>query len=870
MTATPNYPRDKDADLAAICSDTAAAATEGVEWLARHREPGPHRDSLQKSLRRQAVEARRLANAALRPMSVGVFGASQMGKSFLIGKLIKPSHSPAHVVFGQGDAAVRQDFLEQVNPAGGDETTGLVTRFSIRREETPPGYPVALRPLREVDIVKILANTFLFDCKGQYRIQTGPEESDIDDRRPTPAAMAGLADQVHPQSSPQPGIRIEDVYELREYFEKSLPDHALAQEEYEGYWRALESLLPRLGVDGRLKLLGPLWADLEEFSDLYRRLKGALDQLGHPDRMFTSLVALADRNRGVLHVNTLSELDAKGPTQTLSVVSRQGVVTLETCVVTALTAELCVTLETKPWPFFAHTDLLDFPGARSREAKPVHEFLRAPTDPTARSKCYLRGKVAVLFDNYAADLDLNVMVLCSGPENQEVKSLPGLVQDWVTRTHGDTPERRQGRPVGLFYCLTKCDLLFVRRVGNEAPVGRRMEKDTRPYGWWMTEWTPGKPFDNMFLIRNPGIMNPGMFCYDDAPANAPADYVPPERALDPEFVQGTAGDFRAAFLAEPLVRQHIADPERKLDELLALNDGGTTYLAQALAPVCDQDLKYAQIAPRAHQAQQAVYQSLAGYHVSGNLEERLAKRLERINRLIMKLRGNKGQMIGPFIASFQIDDALMEAAYRQYRRSMTEAKPEEDVFAIFDGDEDQPDRTPAPHGYGAVLVDWWAEHLVSKVAGNIWCSRLDLDEETLRGFVEEIVAGAERRDVARLLEQRIDGFTINGMALDAAAHRVSIFAGLTLNDEVNFPGGRDDATNGARFRPLDSQGDPTALLTEDPGATGRMRLLYFKEWMDALQDLTRLNASSSAGRVVDVVANERLSRILKLLGRSIQ
>ena len=55
MTATPNYPRDKDADLAAICSDTAAAATEGVEWLARHREPGPHRDSLQKSLRRQAV-----------------------------------------------------------------------------------------------------------------------------------------------------------------------------------------------------------------------------------------------------------------------------------------------------------------------------------------------------------------------------------------------------------------------------------------------------------------------------------------------------------------------------------------------------------------------------------------------------------------------------------------------------------------------------------------------------------------------------------------------------------------------------------------------------------------------------------------------
>lgn len=868
MTGAANFTRPKDAELAAICNDTAHAAAEGVEWLSRYRAPGPHRDSLQKSLRRQAVEARRLANAALRPMSVGVFGASQMGKSFLIGKLIMPKDSPAHVIFGQGDSAVRQDFLEEVNPAGGDETTGLVTRFSIRSEDTPPGYPVVLRLLREVDIIKILANTFLFDCKGQYRIQTGPQEDDIDDRRPTPAGMAALGDQVQPRSTPQPGICVEDVYELRDYFEKSLPDHVLAQEDYEGYWRALEALLPNLDVDGRLRLLAPLWAGLEELSDLYRRLKGALDQLGHPERMFTSLSALADRNRGVLHVNTLSELDAEGPTQTLSVVSKCGTVTLETCVVTALTAELCVTLESAPWPFFAHTDLLDFPGARSREAKAVHEFLRAPTEPTARAKCFLRGKVAVLFDNYAADLDLNVMLLCSGPENQEVKSLPGLVQDWVIRTHGDTPQRRQGRPVGLFYCLTKCDMLFVRRVGNEAPVGRRMEKDTRPYGWWMTEWTPGRPFDNIFLIRNPGIMNRGMFDYYDAAPGAPSEYVPAERGLEPEFMQSIREDFLPSYLAEPLVRQHIAEPERKLDELLALNDGGTTHLAQCLAPVCDQDLKYDQIAPRALQTQQAVYQSLAGYHVSGNIEERLAKRLERIERLIQKLRRNRGQMIGPFMASFQIDDTLMEAAYRQYRRSITESAPEEDVFSIFDEDDGGAERAPVDHGYGAVLVDWWAEHLVSKIAGSPWCARLDLDEDTLRGFVEEIITGAERRNVARMLERRIDGFTTNSMALDAAAHRISIFAGLVLNDEVNFPGGRESVDNERRFRPLGGDGEAAALLSEDPGATERMRLMYFKEWMDALKDMTRLNASSSTGRVVDVAANERLGRILELLAGS--
>ena len=42
----------------------------------------------------------------------------------------------------------------------------------------------------------------------------------------------------------------------------------------------------------------------------------------------------------------------------------------------------------------------------------------------------------MLFDKYAADLDLNTMLLCVGPENQEVKKLPELVQDWIAQTHG--------------------------------------------------------------------------------------------------------------------------------------------------------------------------------------------------------------------------------------------------------------------------------------------------------------------------------------------------------------------------------------------------------------------------------------------------
>lgn len=864
-----DYLRDKDRALADACAAAARAAAEGVEWLSQHREASLQRDTKQKQLRRQAVEARRLATAARRPMSVGVFGASQMGKSFLIGKLITPKDRPAHVLFGQGDDAVRQDFLSQVNPSGGDETTGLVTRFSLRPQETPPGHPVALRLLREVDIVKILVNTFIFDCKGQYRLRRADDEDAVEDRTPTPEALEALADSVGElcRSEPQSGMAVEDVYELSDYLSKSLPDHLMNKEEYEGFWQVMETMLPRLDGAGRVKLLEQLWAGLEEFSELYLQLKGALDTLGHPPRMFASLKALEDRSRGVLHVNTLRELDAEGAGQTLTVVSETGISAIfPTCVITALTAELCVTLETAPWPFFTHTDLLDFPGARSREDKPVHGFLRDPAQQAARANCFLRGKVAVLFDNYAADLDLNVMLLCAGPENQEVKTLPGLVREWISRTHGDSPQKRQGKASALFYCLTKCDTLFVQRVGAEAPVAARLGNNFGPYEWWMKEWQPGKPFDNTFLIRNPGIMDPGLFEYDGSPSET--SEIPPEKAISAKFAEYLEPTFRPMFLSEPLVGKHVADPERKLAELLALNDGGTTYLAEALAPVCDPDLKFAQIAPRAEQAGEAVFQALSGFYETGDLEKRLAARLDRIRALIQKLRRKPG-LIGPFIASFQVDETLMEAAYRHFRRNQAEAPVERDIFDDVFGDETGADGGKAEDGFGSVLVEWWAGHLEGKVAGSRWCEALEIDEGVLRGFVEELVVGAERRGLTRAIEGRIDGFTLNAMSLDAAARRVSIFTAFALNDEVNFPGGLAEPANEARFQPADVVAQPADILPEDPKLMDRMRLNYFKEWMEALEDMTRANASWGSGGRVDIAANARLGEILGLLGRSV-
>ncbi|MEE2950490.1 MAG: virulence factor SrfC family protein [Pseudomonadota bacterium] len=862
--------RPKDAELAELCRQATIAAGEAVEWLSDNRDPTARIQSLQKSMRRNAVEARRLAMAAERPMSVGVFGASQAGKSFLIGKLITPPGRSVKVVFGEGEDATRQDFLRDVNPEGGDETTGLVTRFSIHAPKTPQGFPVVLRLLREIDIAKILANSFRFDLKGQYKIASGPADETPQDRSPTSERIAELEDRLSARAGtkPLPGFSVEDIYELRDYVEKHLDDHRLADEAFEGYWLFLERALPYLDAAGRAEALGPLWAELDEFGTLFKTLKLALDKLQHPTRIFTRLSALQNRSKGVLHVTTLYDLDMDGATETLQVTTQDGpAVELPMCVVTALTAELQVRLEEAPWDFFTHTDLLDFPGARSRENKTVGEYLRNPSEHHApRAHCFLRGKVAVLFDNYAADLDLNAMLLCVGPENQEVKSLPGLVREWVTQTHGDTPERRQGREPALFLCLTKSDMLFGRKVGGENPVQKRLENNLAPYGWWADEWVPGRAFDNMFFIRNPGIENRGLFTYEEA-ATTGAE-VQPETGLTAEFQAELDGGFRQKFLGEPLVQRHVRKSEERLDAVLAINDGGTSLLARALAPVCNPDLKHAQVAPRAERVLARIGDGLETFYESDDIQKRVTERVERATRLIRALRARRDD-IGPFIAALHVDERIIEAAYIDYRRQAVRSEPAADDFEALFGEAGSQEAQPTSRdGVGRAIVSRWADHLVERTDYAGWAERLGVVEDEVRAIVTELTVGAERLGVDRMLEAKLDEFTLHSLHLNAAASRVAIHGALVLNDQVNHPGGRNEPANANRFQ----RGHVLAVgetcdLPEETNQLKQNRLRYAFEWSEAVKDLARDNASWSDGAAVDVEQNARLGKILDRVGR---
>ncbi|MFX7025197.1 virulence factor SrfC family protein, partial [Acinetobacter baumannii] len=92
-----------------------------------------------------------------------------------------------------------------------------------------------------------------------------------------------------------------------------------------------------------------------------------LELLGFPDEAFCAIEALMPRETSIINVKALKGILDAG-NDTVRVRSPSGTVCpIPRPHLTAIVAELVMQIKDHPWPFFDHTDLLDFPGARTRE-----------------------------------------------------------------------------------------------------------------------------------------------------------------------------------------------------------------------------------------------------------------------------------------------------------------------------------------------------------------------------------------------------------------------------------------------------------------------------------------------------------------------
>ncbi|HYX01789.1 MAG TPA: virulence factor SrfC family protein, partial [Reyranella sp.] len=608
-----------DLKLAQDCETLAVAASEGVNWLKGAAETSPtvgqQAPSLISELQKVRNQSRKLARAARRRMCVGVFGPSQAGKSYLVSILASHDGRPMQARFGDNS----YDFLREINPPGNRESTGLVTRFGLGLSAGDRDFPVRVRLLTQTDIVKILGNSFLLDFDHQKAAFERPDGGAIRKRLTELRGRAAL--------KPYGDLDADDVLDLIEYFDTFFA--GVTSELRTDYWREAIDLAPRLSGHDRARLWSVLWYDFQPFTDLYLTLYDGLHKLSFASEAMLGMDSLIPREKSIVDVLTLDRLGADS-TDTLVVRPRHADgraepdAELPRSLICALTAELSVAIAEKPWDFFDHTDLLDFPGARSRlklgSLADVAKAKGVAEGANPLRELLLRGKVAYLFQRYSAERELSAILLCIPDGNQEVRDLSDMMTAWIDQTIGATPAERAKQKNALFLVLTKMDREFEQKAG-ETEESRKLRWSARLNnsllnnfrGEWPSNWD-GNPFDNTFWLRNPTVIDERLMDYDGGREQGVA-----------EAFAARAIELRQHFVENFDVRRHFIDPARAWDEAFKANDGGVSYLVKNLIPVCDPIIKRAQVRGQLEVQIHRLVDRLAGFHSAADGDARAKK-----------------------------------------------------------------------------------------------------------------------------------------------------------------------------------------------------------------------------------------------------
>jgi hypothetical protein len=876
------------------------ACGQAREWITRVARGTPkvaiEERALLDAARGVENQARKLAASASRRNSIGVFGPSQAGKSYLVSVLGRDRGQPLMVDFA-GD---RRNFIEEINPQGGKESTGLVTRFTTAAGTTDRNHPVELRLLTECDLVKILANSFMSDFDQANRRVTLPDAERIRQ------VIAAVESRAGGAVSHLDEIAMLDV---SEYFESYFRiQHAELKRA--GYWEALIRLGHRLSIDQRIELYSVLWGGLPDLTGLFRQLLVALQDLGHATACRASLESLVPRERSIIDVDTLRK-GLAAPDQGQDVIEvvpehepagREGPARpVPRALLTALVAEVKVVVDSRPWPFFEHTDLLDFPGARSRE-----KMIDLPTDAQERidavRNMLLRGKIAYLFQRYTEDRELSCMLLCMPPGNQEVKDLTSLVGEWVRQTHGRSPAERTQLPCGLFMVLTKFDTELQVKPGDtqdslrsrldvrvEASINQLFQQEE-----WLQNWD-GKPFRNTFLLRNPGFALEGVFTY------APGAPVV-ESGIAPQ-AQERLALFREGMTESPNCMRHFSDPTQAWDSAMDLNDGGVSRLVGVLESVMTPDLKARQLASQLAERARRIERELARFYSAGAAESRRNKD-EEVNLLRRKLFAAVNEREFPFRRFFQLLSALMlsETELRGLFLQTAELRLE---------DSPPPNPTEDP----ALQADPWAEdpwsqaaepsstdaqgapqrsrvhdrfdHFADRVLG-AWTqlarsvakddsalAALRMDAQLVSTLTDELVVAAQRLDLARRIAERARSQLQSATTrFDEVADRAACIASMLLNDfifDLDFTHRAQDERPAfpepPKIRVRAIFATPDLPDRSRPLALGDSRLpteqIHFMDWGVALKQIGFDNLSFEGGRQISEVDNAALGGILE-------
>jgi len=857
-------------------------AGQAIDWIAAVRQDAPRlnteADRLTLNLRRSRNKARRLAQAAARPMTIGFFGLSQAGKSYLISALAAGENGKLGTVLGGNQL----DFLTHINPpGGGKEATGLVTRFSRLKHDDDKNWPVRLQLFSEVEMAKILANAFVHDFN-QEKFDWNYDEGRIGD------LLATLEKRRRPTRVP--GVTEDDVVSFWDYLirhaEKTQRSFALL------YWPQAVNLAPWLTTDDRAQLFSVLWGEVPELTHAYAHFAQTLQRLGGVQEVRAPLSTLVVEENGLLiqknsimNVDMLEHLNQPNDQRIEVCPVQEGQlaspVAISLAELTVLTAELYVPLSAPTAePLFEQVDLLDFPGYRGRMSIDAFGAKSAESEGGSRlAELILRGKVAYLFERYTENQEMNVLVLCTASAKQsDVTDVGDALDEWICRTQGADADVRSRRLPGLVWALTMFDSRITGALSHEEALLRQywgqggmikmaMLEKFGKYNW-MSEWKKGETFNNTFLVRKPGMQTPFIRISNGKEVDFSEENVDQLKLM------------RKTFLEDDAVNRYIASPDEAWDAMLNLNDGGMNRMASYLSKVARPENKLERIAEQLEESRHELVQGGLGNWYQPDGDEEVAKKARIAQEIVAAVKKRNG-MHGELLARLVPTRRSLHALYMQ-QVSLPDAVEEEDVFDIGLDDTSSVKSHSHEVAFAHQSVQHWINHLRGLPETPAMLNYIGLPRATAEELVDELITGLLRLRAEEALVSVMQNTDQAGVRRDRMVdrqvsrvlHVMSDFMtwlGYQSVPEKKRPTRQNQPDQPIFTRPAQCDSvvwkDDEQLVSLTPQQLNYSGY-FILDWLIGLEALITENAGHSAGREISVAQNEKLGAILNLIQRS--
>lgn len=567
---------------------------KSIAWANQHKKDSFPREIF-KDYRRQVKKIRFSLEERC---SAAAYGESQVGKSYLMSSLLSSPDTPFMITNGGNSYS----FIDELNPSGGNtskkESTGIITRFTTKNTNEKMKDYVRARNLSVADIIMLITDSYYNDIKIDPEKALSSAEVNEELHRIFSSLSNGMGIQSY--------IEEDDIKDIQEYITQII-GHIATNVIGSDFFKNVSQNIHCISPDNWVDIFGLLWNNNADLNRLFSTLIYEYKKIDFLHEVYVPFNAVLRDKGTLLKIDWLDlvcgkSIDLGSEEINTDIYNEYGemiVTGFNKAHLSAIIAELTFVLPqsvTKDKKFLEEIDLLDFPGARSREK------YEEKSTSLVLPEILRRGKVAYLFNKYSRSRRISSILFCHHNDQKAAGSTVGeTINSWIEDVVGQTESDRSHylkKTNGispLFYVATMFNKdLEKTKNDNKDNVSKLDEHWVRfvsilpeiikPYMWlenWVTKGGifRSSHFQSIYLLRDFYWSNHNRVFsgYSDKDTLSPEKevYTHPDY---PDYFE----DLKKSFVTFPFVKKHFADPEQSWCEVATVNNDGSKAIIRDL------------------------------------------------------------------------------------------------------------------------------------------------------------------------------------------------------------------------------------------------------------------------------------------------